>query len=625
MAQPTTLIPVEDLFANPERCAAELSPDGSRIAFLAPERDRLNVWLQAVDSDEVTCVTHEHARGVHAFYWTDDPRWLLYTRDDGGDENFHLFRVDLDDLAAPAVDLTPFPGVKVASVVLPSGLPGTAVVTINNRELFLFDAAAIDIATGEITTLAENPGTMAGWTCSRDGAVFAITMTAEGNAELYAHDHATGELRLVVSLDGSAYPVGIYPMQLTPDGTGLWIGSTRDSDLAQLVRVELASGEHETVDSHPTLELNTIAFISEGPPTLITSKSTGTLLGVRYVGARQVIHALDPHFAVVLERLNELSDGDLASISSDDSEQRWVVSFGHDRDPGVTWFYDHSTGQARQLFRAHPQLDPEALAPMTPVTIQSRDGLDMQSYLTLPPGVDPVGLPMVLKVHGGPWYRDMWGFDPAVQHLANRGYAVLQVNFRGSSGFGKTFTRAAIGELSGKMHDDLLDGVQWAIDNGIADPDRVAIFGGSYGGYAALVGATFTPDVFAAAIDYVGISNLVNFMRTVPVFARPFLSNNWHLYAGNPDIPEQEADLLARSPITRVDQIKIPMMVVAGANDTRVVLEESDNMVAALRERGVPVEYLVKDDEGHGFHNPENLIDMHHAIGRFLEAHLSPR
>jgi dipeptidyl aminopeptidase/acylaminoacyl peptidase len=259
---------------------------------------------------------------------------------------------------------------------------------------------------------------------------------------------------------------------------------------------------------------------------------------------------------------------------------------------------------------------------MQPISFRARDGMTIHGYLTLPPGTEPKHLPMVLLVHGGPWARDCWYYQPEVQLLANRGYAVLQVNFRGSTGYGKAFTKAAIGEFAGKMHDDLIDAVDWAVKQGYADRDRVAIFGGSYGGYAALVGVTFTPDVFAAAIDYVGISSLANFMRTLPNVARPFLANNWHRYVGDHNDPVQEADMLARSPITRVDQIRTPLLVIQGANDSRVVQAESDNLVGALRARGVEVEYMVKSDEGHGFVNPENRIDMFHAVERFLAEHL---
>ncbi len=283
------------------------------------------------------------------------------------------------------------------------------------------------------------------------------------------------------------------------------------------------------------------------------------------------------------------------------------------------------TGESRLLFRSRPHLDPGAMAPMKPVTITARDGLALPSYLTLPVGIEPSALPMVLLVHGGPWFRNGWGFDPEAQLLANRGYAVLQVNFRGSVGYGKAHMQAAIGEFADAMQNDLLDAVDWAVAQGYADPDRIGIFGGSYGGYAALVGVAFTPDRFAAAIDYVGISNLANVMRSMPPFLQPGLVANWYRYVGDPADPEQEADMLARSPISRVEHIKAPLMVVQGANDPRVVKAESDNIVAALRERGVDVEYMVKDDEGHGFLNPDNQIDMYRAADRFLHRHLGGR
>jgi dipeptidyl aminopeptidase/acylaminoacyl peptidase len=334
---------------------------------------------------------------------------------------------------------------------------------------------------------------------------------------------------------------------------------------------------------------------------------------------------VDPHFAEVYAELEQLSDGVMASVSSDVEEQRWVVSFAHDREPGLTWFYDHSTGERRLLGRAHPHLDPDDLAPMTAVQLTARDGLPLHAFLTLPVGVPAEGLPLVLKVHGGPWCHDQWGFDPQIQFLANRGYAVLQVNFRGSSGYGRRHITAAIKELAGKMHDDLIDAADWAVAQGYADPARIGIYGGSYGGYSALVGVTFTPDYFAAAVDYVGISDLANFMRTLPPFVKPQMINSWYLYVGDPDVPEELEDMLARSPITRADQITTPLLVVQGANDARVVQAESDNIVASLRERGVPVEYLIAEDEGHGFQNPENVMTMFRALERHFATHLGGR
>ncbi|OBA77888.1 peptidase [Mycolicibacterium mucogenicum] len=616
------LISVEELFSAPERTAATISPDGTRIAYLAPWKNRLNVWVQDVDDDATArCVTADESRSVYIYRWTDNPRWLLYMQDTGGDENWHVYRIDLENPDTPAVDLTPFPGTR-ASFELPKRLPGKAIVQINKRNPELFDVYELDIATGELTLRAENPGNVVTWLSGPSGDLFTNTLTADGDVEISHWDSATSTLRPVKVYDGSDYPVGIFPVTVTPDGKGIWLPSYENSDRSRLVLVDVASGAETEVDSHPTFDLGNQMVL---PSPFILCQRTGDLIGARYYGERQVIHPLEPNFAAVLENLVKLSDGDLATVSSDDRGRRWVVSFTHDRDPWATYLYDHSTGESRLLFRPYARLDPEKLAPMTPVTITSRDGLDLHAYLTLPVGIEPRDLPLVLLVHGGPWARDCWGFQPDVQLLANRGYAVLHVNFRGSTGYGKAFTKAAIGEFAGKMHDDLIDAVDWAVKQGYADRDKVAIYGGSYGGYAALVGVTFTPDVFAAAIDYVGISSLANFMRTLPNVARPFLATNWHTYVGDANDPVQEADMLARSPITKVDQIRTPLLVIQGANDSRVVQAESDNLVEALRARGVAVEYMVKADEGHGFLNPDNQIDMNHAVERFLAQHLGGR
>ncbi len=615
-------ISVEEFFSPPERAGATISPDGTRIAYLAPWRNRLNIWVQDLDGlSEPRCVTADETRSVYLYSWTHDSQHLLYMQDTGGDENWHLHRVDLDEPGSAAVDLTPFPNTRVSYELL-KARPGKAIVQHNARNPELIDAYELDIATGELTLLAENPGNAIGWVTGPNGDLFTNTLTADGDVEISRWDAATGSLRPIKVYDGRDYPLGIHPIAPTPDGTGIWLGSYDGSDRLRLVRLDVATGTETEVDSHPDFDLGAQIML---PSPFIISEQTGELIGARYYGERQVIHALDSDFAAVLDRLAGLSDGDLSAISCDDSGQRWVVSFQHDREPGVTYFYDRGTDESRLLFRPYPNLDPAALAPMTPVAFTARDGLDVHGYLTLPVGVQPRDLPMVLLVHGGPWARDVWSYQPDVQLLANRGYAVLQVNFRGSTGYGKSFTQAAIGEFAGKMHDDLIDAVDWAVKQGYADRDRVAIFGGSYGGYASLVGVTFTPDVFAAAIDYVGISSLLNFMKTLPNVGRRFLATNWHLYVGNPADPAAEADMLARSPITRVDQIRTPLLVVQGANDSRVVQAESDNMVAALRERGVEVEYMVKEDEGHGFVNPDNNIDMYHAVERFLAEHLGGR
>ncbi|MGW9301309.1 prolyl oligopeptidase family serine peptidase [Streptomyces cyaneofuscatus] len=615
---------VEDILDSPDRTGAVISPDGSKFAYLAPWRNRLNVWIQDLDGEaEARCVTADSRRSVLRYHWTDDPRWLLYEQDGGGDENYHLHRVDLGNPDADAVDLTPFPGALVTGFDLPPTRPGHAVLNLNHRDPAVFDLYELHIATGELTLLAQNPGGSSALVYAPDGTMYGHGLSEGGDIELSRWEPESGTMCRVTTFPGSDHPLDLQPFQLTPDGTGAWVGSYRDSEHTRIVHVDLNTGQETVVDSHPGLDVDPRAAVFPAlPAPLILDRRTKDLIGVRYLGERAVIRPLTAHFADVLDNLRQLSDGDVAALSSDREGQRWIVSFTHDRDPGVTHFYDHTTGDSRVLFRPYPHLDPAALAPMTPVTIRARDGLELPSYLTLPLHREAAALPMVLQVHGGPWHRDSWGFDPTAQLLANRGYAVLQVNYRGSTGFGKSFLKAGIGELSGAMHDDLVDAVGWAVEQGYADPSRVAVFGGSYGGYAALVGVSFTPGLFAAAVDFCGPSNLVTTLRNMPDFAKPYLTNNWHLYAGDPEDPAQEADLWARSPLSRVAEIRTPLLVVQGANDARVLKSESDQIVEALRNRGIDVEYLVKEDEGHSFVNPENNIAMYHAADHFLARHL---
>ncbi|OLL78213.1 Dipeptidyl anminopeptidase [Pseudonocardia sp. Ae168_Ps1] len=592
-----------------------------------PHLGRRNVWVRGIDEDhtDAVCVTHDSRRGITKYHWTDDPRWLLYEQDTDGNKDWHLYRVDLDAPDQPAVDLTPMdPGSRVVGVDPLESQPGNVLVGMNRNPLSV-DLFRIEVATGETTLLLEQPEPRGNYLVDRDGApVFHSLLTEDGTWEFSAVDPETHERRLLRRISGPEHPLGVQPQLVTPDGSGLLLGSYQDSDDLRLVRVDRETGEETVVAAVEGHDLCTLGLMAPGvlPPTVFTSRRTGEVIAARFVGERPHIEVLDPHFAEVYAELEKLSDGVLGTLSSDESEQRWIATFVHDRDPAVTWLYDHSTGESRILFRPYPHLDPAALAPMEPVSFQARDGLPLHGYLTRPVGAGPERLPLVLLPHGGPWVHDTWGYSAEVQFLANRGYAVLQVNFRGSSGYGRRHITAAIGELAGAMHDDLIDATEWAVTQGWADPARLGIYGGSYGGYAALVGVTVTPDHFAAAVDYVGISDLANFMRTLPPFVRPYQVNAWYRYVGDPDVPEQEADMLARSPITMVDRIRTPLLVAQGANDARVVQAESDNIVASLRERGVPVEYLLAEDEGHGFANPENQIRFYRAMERHFAEHL---
>jgi dipeptidyl aminopeptidase/acylaminoacyl peptidase len=633
MTTPPPLIAVEDLFGAPTRSRALLSPDGTTVAYLAPWRGLLNVFLRDVDSDwslsddvdpGARRITSDTRRNIDTFFWTTDGRYLLFQQDTDGDEKWHLHRVDPTRPDEPAVDLTPFEGVRLLGTQLPSDRPGTAFVQLNERRPDLADLYELDLATGRLTAIAENPGDVLSWLRTPDRL---LVFTMEEGGDHVLSEWAAGDRRRIARFPGIDVVYGVLPAVPTPDGTGLWIGSSRGSDRTRLVRLDLATGEEIGVDSHPAFDLDTPRPEADSrfPSSLILHPGTGDLLGARYLGARQEIHALDPHFAAVLPRLAELSDGDLAHVSCDATAQRWVVDFTHDRDPGVTWSYDHSTGRARRLFRPFPHLDPARLAPVTPISVTARDGLTLPCHLTLPVGIEPSGLPTVLLVHGGPWHRDSWGYDPEVQLLANRGYAVLQVDFRGSTGYGKPHTQAAIGQFAGRMHDDLIDALDWAIDQGYTDSDRVAIYGSSYGGYAALVGAAFTPDRFAAAVSYTGMSDLVDFVRSVIPFARRLIENSYLRYIGDPDDPRQAAEMLARSPISRVDHITAPVLLVHGANDVRVARRHSDRIVEALRARGAEVEYLLNETEGHWFINPDSNIELYRTLECFLAQHLGGR
>ena len=625
--QRPALIDVETLFADLQFSSPSISPDGTRIAYLAPYRGRRNVWVRGIDQSHVDAVpvTHDSRRGITSYHWTDDPRWLLYLQDIDGNEDWHLYRVDLDAPDASAVDLTPFdPGSRVFAVDAETTVPGTAIVWMNPRPVYV-DVFRIDLSTGRTTPLVERTDPAEFFLLDRAGrASWFLSKDGDGTHEVFAVDRDTGERRLLHRLGGPEHPMGVFLYPL-PDDSGALLGDYHDSDDLRLVRLDRLTGERTVVAAVDGHSLDTLSAAADTlPPTVFASRRTGDVIAARFTGDRPQVVPIDSHFAEVQAALEQLADGVLGWVSSDRGEQRWVATFVHDREPATTWFYDHATGEARLLFR-DGRLDPVALAPTTAVRFPARDGLPLHGFLTLPVGVEPRNLPLVLLVHGGPWMHDTWGYNAAVQFLANRGYGVLKVNFRGSTGYGRRHLTAAIGEFAAAMHDDLIDAVDWAVAQGYADPGRVGIVGGSYGGYAALVGVTVTPEKFAAAVDYVGISDLASFLSSLPPFVRANMTNNWIAYVGDPDDPDALADMRRRSPITMVDRIRTPLLVAQGANDVRVVQAESDNIVAPLRARGVAVEYLVADDEGHGFENPENQVMLFRAIERHLAAHLGGR
>lgn len=606
------LLPLEQFFDNPERAAARLSPDGQTISFLAPRDGILNVWVRPRAGGPERPITNDRNRGVGSYFWSRDGRYILFVQDSGGDENFHVYAVD-PRFPDRVRDLTPVAGVRAGIVAAPMATPRQILVSMNVRDSSVFDVYALNLASGRRTLVAENPGNVVGWHADRAGRVRAArAQTPAGDFAILVRDDVNGPFRQVAEYanEDNGYIAGF-----TPDGRALWVASARDADLMRLVELDIATGQERVIDADDEADL-------AGP---VVSDKTGELLAAAYLRDRLVVHSFDDRFRDDWAAVGRLHHGDPGISGQDAEEATWIVSFDDDRDPGATFLFDRAQRDSQFLYRSRPWLDPETLAPMTPVAIPSRDGLVLRSYLTLPLGAAGTNLPMVLFVHGGPWARDAWGYDPTVQFLANRGYAVLQVNYRGSTGFGKRFMHAAEREFAGKMHDDLIDGVAWAIAQGIADPARVGIYGGSYGGYAALVGVTFTPDVFAAAVSYVGPSSLVTLTRSFPAYWRPLLASTWFRYVGDPENPDDLADMERRSPLNRVDRITTPLLVIQGANDPRVTKRESDQIVAALRERGVPVDYICKDDEGHGFVKPENRLDAFGAIERFFAQYLGGR
>ncbi|WP_075657462.1 S9 family peptidase [Pseudochrobactrum sp. B5] len=620
----TTNIPaIEALFGIPLFSRAQVSPDGINVAYLAPWSGRLNIWVRPVDAafahEDAKRLTGDDTRNVESFCWTPDGKYILFVQDTKGDENWHLHRVDVDGTTA---DLTPFPGVRVISLELSTDRPGKAFVQMNYRSPEFIDLYEIDIDTGALNTVAENPGRYVGWIIVPGGKLHTLIINERGDYELARYEH--GWFTAVATFKGHDYPLGPMPIRATPDGKAILIGSNTGTDRTRLARIDLATGTETEIDSHPSYSLDTPRPEADPryPSSLIVNPVTGQLLGARYLGERQVIHPLDPNFASVLERLRVLSDNDLGHISCDAIGRRWVVEFTDDRHPGTTWFYDHATGESRLLGERHPDMVPDRFARVRPVTVKSRDDLDIPCHVTLPVDVPPRHLPTVLLVHGGPWYRDACVYDPEVQFLASRGYAVLQVNFRGSTGYGKSFTQAAIGEFAGRMHDDLIDGLDWLIDEGIADRERVTIYGCSYGGYSALIGASFTPERFAAAIDYSGMSDLRSLVEGAVPFVYPALVNNYIAYMGDPAVPEQNADMLARSPASRLDCIRKPLLVIHGTNDVRVAKAQADAVVEAVRRNGVEVEYLVNEREGHWFINQDSNFELYRTLERFLSRHL---
>lgn len=606
------VIPREALFGNYERVDPQISPDGTRLAYLRPDSGNVvQVWVRTIGREDDRPVTRDPKRGIQAFGWTWNDRDLFYLQDAGGDENFHVFVTTLE--SGQTRDMTPIMGVRAEILGVEPGHPGEMVVGLNRRNPELMEPWKLDLDSGALTLLAENPGNVRAWMLDADLAVRGrLEGRSDGGAELKVREGDGSPWRTVLS-----WGVGddVQPLQFSENGRTLIVQSNLESDTKGVYALDVTTGAQTLLASDPGADAGTVVF----------APRTREVQAVSFERLRQAWKVLDRSIAPDWEALAKVALGDFAVTSRDRADQNWIVTFNS--DVGVVDYYawDRAAQKATYLFNAQPPLRSFTLAPMKALEIRARDGLQLPCYLTLPVGVPPKNLPLVLLVHGGPWWRDSWGFNPEPQWLANRGYAVLQVNYRGSSGFGKKFLSLARKQFAGKMHDDLLDAVDWAVRQGIADRKRIGIMGASFGGYATLVGLSFTPDVFACGVDAVGPSNLVTLVESFPPYWRPRLAVRWYPYCGDPADSTDRADMLRRSPITHVDQIRAPLLVGQGANDPRVKKEQSDSMVEALRARGVPVEYLVFEDEGHGFMRPENSLRFYGAAETFLAKFLGGR
>ena len=603
-------LPMETFFRNSEKSDYQISPDGKYFSYMAPWESRRNIFVQQVGSDEAVRITSERERDLAGYFWANDSR-ILYLKDTGGDENFQLYGVDIDGTDPKAY--TAVPGVRTTIIDPLEEIDSLMIIGTNERNPQIFDPYRLNLNTGEKTLLCENPGDVQGWQTDHDGKLRVAYAVVDGvNTQIRYRESEAEEFRPVLTTN---FKEGVSFATFTPDNRMVYAITNLGRDKDALVLMDPATCEEkEVLYTNDTYDLAGVWY----------SEKEKKLLGVSYEGHKGTTrHFFDREAGELFGRMERHLRGyELGIVGSDKAEDKYIVYAGSDRTAGAYYIYDVAADTMTKLADLRPWIKQEEMAEMLPIEYTARDGERIEGYLTLPVGKtlrNAKNLPVVVNPHGGPWARDSWGFNPEAQFLANRGYAVLQMNFRGSTGFGRRFTEIAFGKWGQEMQDDLTDGVNWLIGKGIADPARIAIYGGSYGGYATLQGIVKDPDLYACAIDYVGVSNLFSFLNTIPPYWKPLLDQMYEM-VGNPET--QQEMLRENSPALNAGRIKTPLLVVQGANDPRVNINESNQMVEALRARGVEVDYMVKDNEGHGFHNEENRFDFYRAMEKFFGKHL---
>ncbi|BBO34070.1 S9 family peptidase [Lacipirellula parvula] len=624
-AKEQKLIPRSVLFGNPQKASARISPNGQWMSYLAPVDGILNVFVAPIDDmSAAKQVTDDKTRDIRGYSWAYTGEHILYTQDKGGDEDWHLYATDV--ATGKTTDLTPLDNIHATIEGVSEKFPDEILVGLNDRNPQLHDIYRVNLKTGDRKLIQENPGYAAFITDDDYNVRFAFTYTADGGNEVL--EPAEGDAGkpgdkgitdwVTFMKVGPEDAMSTSPAGFNKDGTVLYLLDSRDRNTSALFSIDLKTDEKKLIAENPKADIGEV----------LVHPTEKTIQAVAFTYEKTEWDILDESIKKDLDYLKTVEDGEVIVTSRTLDDKQWTVAFMLDDGPVKFYRYDRGEGKAHFLFNSRDDLEGYPLVKMHPVLIPTRDGKELVSYLTLPAGSDPDGdgvpntpVPLVLNVHGGPWARDAWGFDPEHQWLADRGYAVLAVNYRGSTGFGKSFVNAANGEWAGKMHDDLIDAVNWAVKKGIAQKDKVAIMGGSYGGYATLVGLTYTPDVFAAGVDIVGPSSLVTLLENVPPYWASFMPV-MKIRVGDVDTEEGKAELLKRSPMTKVDQIKKPLLIGQGANDPRVTQLEADQIVKSMEDKKIPVTYVLYPDEGHGFAREPNRKSFNAVTEAFLAEHL---